>query len=140
MVLSAVLTVAFSAALNAALNLPASASHDKTVRVWDAMTGLLLHTLEGHTSRVTSLAFSRNGLYLETDQGLTLLPPPAQSISALAPQLPTRRIFVAERWLTAYAEDLLWIPASYQPSCTAVHGSRAALGYSSGRVLLLELL
>jgi hypothetical protein len=34
----------------------ASASHDRTIRLWDLQTGNALHVLEGHTSVVTSLA------------------------------------------------------------------------------------
>jgi hypothetical protein len=32
--------------------------HDETVRVWDAKTGQSLHTLQGHTDYVSSVAFS----------------------------------------------------------------------------------
>ena len=39
----------------------ASASHDNTVRLWDATTGQLLQTLEGHTNWVRSVAFSPQG-------------------------------------------------------------------------------
>ncbi|KAK2470482.1 hypothetical protein H9L39_18099 [Fusarium oxysporum f. sp. albedinis] len=39
----------------------ASASWDKTVRVWDATTGHYQATLEGHGDTVTSVAFSPNG-------------------------------------------------------------------------------
>ncbi|KAN0117092.1 putative beta transducin-like protein [Hyaloscypha variabilis] len=38
-----------------------SGSRDKTVRLWDAATGILLQTLEGHTLSVTSVAFSHDG-------------------------------------------------------------------------------
>jgi WD40 repeat protein len=38
-----------------------SASRDKTVKIWDARTGRLLHTLEGHTNGVFSAAFSPDG-------------------------------------------------------------------------------
>jgi WD40 repeat protein len=38
-----------------------SGSDDETVRLWDAATGALLQTLEGHTSSVTSVAFSPDG-------------------------------------------------------------------------------
>lgn len=39
----------------------ASASHDWTVRLWDAQTGQCLHVLREHTDRVRSVAFSPNG-------------------------------------------------------------------------------
>ncbi len=42
----------------------ASASNDRTVRLWDAATGQLLHTLAGHSGRVNQLAFSADGRWL----------------------------------------------------------------------------
>ncbi|KAK2052003.1 WD40 repeat-like protein [Colletotrichum caudatum] len=42
----------------------ASASWDKTVKVWDAATGQCLQTLEGHGDRVKSVAFSGDGTQL----------------------------------------------------------------------------
>jgi WD40 repeat protein len=39
----------------------ASASDDKTVRMWDGETGALLQTLEGHTGWVRSVTFSPDG-------------------------------------------------------------------------------
>jgi WD40 repeat protein len=44
--------------------LPASASEDKTVRLWDPATGAALQTLEGHTSPVNSVAFSHDSKLL----------------------------------------------------------------------------
>jgi WD40 repeat protein len=35
-----------------------SGSHDKTVRLWDAITGAALQTLKGHLGMVGSVAFS----------------------------------------------------------------------------------
>jgi WD40 repeat protein len=116
----------------------ASASDDNTVRVWDAKTGQPLHTLErvGWPNRV---AFSEDGSRLLTDHGTLLLPPWAVSASATSPQAPAKTIFVAGRWFTLYAEDVLWIPTDYRPSCNAVHSCRVAFGYSSGKVLFLEI-
>jgi WD40 repeat protein len=38
-----------------------SGSGDKTVRIWDAVSGAALHTLQGHTDWVRSVAFSSDG-------------------------------------------------------------------------------
>ncbi|MCS7261507.1 MAG: hypothetical protein NZ765_12160, partial [Anaerolineae bacterium] len=39
----------------------ASGSDDWTVRVWEVSSGRRLHTLQGHSSYVTSVAFSPDG-------------------------------------------------------------------------------
>jgi WD40 repeat protein len=39
-----------------------SGSHDHTVRIWDAVSGTIQHTLKGHTGWVSSVAFSFDGL------------------------------------------------------------------------------
>ena len=132
---SAVSSVAFSAAGDRL----ASASWDKTVRVWDAKTSQLLHTLKG-TGWVQTIAFLSGGSCLETDHTLMLLPLLAQSTSICVPQLPAQSIFVRERWLTVGGEEMVWIPADYQPSCTAVYSSEVVFGFSSGKILFLALL
>ena len=39
----------------------ASGSHDKKVRLWDAVTGACVRTLEGHGGGVNSVCFSPDG-------------------------------------------------------------------------------
>ena len=41
-----------------------SVSVDKTLRIWDAKTGVQLSTLEGHSGRVRSVAFSPDGSHI----------------------------------------------------------------------------
>ena len=43
-----------------------TASDDQTARLWDAATGKALVTLEGHTDRVWSAAFSPDGTRVVT--------------------------------------------------------------------------
>jgi WD40 repeat protein len=45
-------------------SLVVSGSEDTTVKVWDACTGSLLHTIQAHTSGVNSIVFSPNGRLL----------------------------------------------------------------------------
>jgi WD40 repeat protein len=42
----------------------ASASYDKTVKIWDTGSGVCLQTLEGHSDRVSSVAFSYDSAQL----------------------------------------------------------------------------
>jgi WD40 repeat protein len=42
----------------------ASVSYDQTVKLWEAGTGVALQTLEGHSSAVTTVAFSPDGKVL----------------------------------------------------------------------------
>ena len=42
----------------------ASASDDKTIKLWDPASGALRHILEGHSGRVNSVAFSKDGRLL----------------------------------------------------------------------------
>ncbi len=44
----------------------ASGSEDRTVKLWDASTGLCLKNLQGHTNWILSVAFSPNGNILAT--------------------------------------------------------------------------
>lgn len=47
----------------------ASVGSEHAIRVWDSRTGRLLHILRGHSSPVTTLAFSRDGSLLASGDG-----------------------------------------------------------------------
>jgi WD40 repeat protein len=46
-----------------------SGSYDRTVRVWDAVSGEEKHTLNGHTGWISSVAFSPNGSQVISGSG-----------------------------------------------------------------------
>jgi WD40 repeat protein len=58
--------IVYSAAFNGDGSLIATASIDKTVRIWDGKSGTLIRSLLGHKGRVQSAAFSRDGKRMVT--------------------------------------------------------------------------
>ena len=93
----------------------ASASADRTVRLWDTATGAHQQTLEGHNSSVNSVAFSPDGRTVA---------------SALD---------VEGEWIVCGSETLLWLPPEYRATSVAVFGDIIALGHASGCVSIMEL-
>jgi WD40 repeat protein len=66
--------------------LVASASNDKTVRLWDAATGTCRSTLKSPSAFITHVDFSPDGQVLRTDKGDISLPqtPAVTSLEAAA--------------------------------------------------------
>ena len=52
-----------------------SASYDKTIRLWDASSGKILHILRSHTDRVNAVAWSPDGKHIASasDDGLVAM-------------------------------------------------------------------
>jgi WD40 repeat protein len=162
----------------------ASASHDETVRLWDAVTGAVLQTLEGHSNYVnavafspdgkqlasasgdgtarlwdaatgtvlqtleidgvvSTLSFSSDGLCIDTNLGRLQVDGTSLDSSVIPSPLflqsgASREVLIKKEWITCGRENMLWLPADYRPSCSAVRGEVVVLGYGSGRVLVFE--
>ena len=114
----------------------ASASSDRTVRLWDAATGAALQLL-GVDVAISRLSFSKEGPYLETDRELLSIQPPHTSTFPTQAQLP-HKIFVKEHWVTREMENLLWLPSNYRATCSAFQHNILALGHLSGHVTFIE--
>jgi WD40 repeat protein len=90
-----------------------SGSHDKTVRLWDAVTGAALQTLEGHSGSVSSVTFSPDGKLL-----------------------PTLR--VSSHWIVEDEANILWLPPDYRSTCEAIWDETVILGHASGRLSFFQ--
>lgn len=116
----------------------ASASYDRTVRLWDPRTGTTVQTLEVGVI-IQTLSFSVDGSCLETNRGLlnittSLLFPDA------SPSRPaySRGISVKGQWVVQGNDNLLWLPSEYRSTDLAVRGSVIVLGHASGHISFLE--
>jgi hypothetical protein len=121
--------------------LVASASVDKTVRLWEAATGTCRSTLEGHSSYVMAVAFSPDGQVLHTNQGdiplslpLVATPPSRQQ------QQQYSHILIQGQWILRNQQRFLWLPSEYRSTTTVVCKDMACLGLPFGRVVLLRIL
>ncbi len=128
-----------------------SGSYDKTVRLWDAVTGAALQTLEGHSGWVSSVAFSPDGKQVVsgsydktvrhweavTGAALKTLDGHSGNVYSMNSKQ-ENTLFVSKNWIIESGTKILWLPFEYRhPSCTAVWNQSLALGYSSGEVIII---
>ncbi|KIN07133.1 hypothetical protein OIDMADRAFT_174150 [Oidiodendron maius Zn] len=117
----------------------ASGSEDCTVRIWDAAIGVPLKTMRlKYYPHI--LSFSPDGPSLEISCGLLHLegleghyPLGISPQPALQPH-----IFLKGNWVLRNSERLLWLPAEYRGTCSAIRGNILASGHGDGRVTVME--
>ena len=130
----------------------ASASHDDTVRLWDAATGRCTQTIDvGTTFTLFDISFDPSNYYLLTEIGCldvglsskaweaTLEPVGAQKLE----QTQEPRQFgygfnSAHSWVTCNGRNMLWLPPDFRPSSSTVRGRSVGIGCASGRVLIID--
>jgi WD40 repeat protein len=121
----------------------ASASSDETVKIWDPATGQCVSTLRGY-SDLRNLQFHQsNSDLLHTELGTfdlrtvaisTVLGP--ASADHLLPIAVEYGLSSNRTWITYQGENLLWLPAEYRPSSSAISGTAVSIGCFSGRILI----
>jgi WD40 repeat protein len=109
----------------------ASASYDRTVRIWDASSGACLQTLEGHSGYVSS-----------ADLVSILALPHFDEIVSRPNQLVCQGIAISldNIWVSDKNQKLLWLPTEYRPVSSAISGRCVGLGGGSGRFLICRVL
>ncbi|KAI8710679.1 NACHT domain-containing protein [Fusarium sp. LHS14.1] len=125
----------------------ASGSHDETVKIWDAATGACLQTLNIGRA-IYHLSFDPMTTFLlYTEIGLLNLGHPA-----LPPAIDDRSTEITLRgvrhsgwgistngvWIVQDGKEMLWLPPDYRGGESAAVRSTVALGYRSGRVLVMK--
>jgi WD40 repeat protein len=136
----------------------ASASYDKTVKIWDASSGACLQTLKGHSDLVLSVAFSHDSTRLASaSDGKTVKIWDASSGACLQTLKGHRNIFnlagfetqqprhqfigisPGRTWITPNAQQRLWLPSEHRPAQSAVSGRYIGIGTGSGKVWIFCL-
>ena len=119
----------------------ASASRDKTVRLWaiDKANGTGEFKKKwrlANTQPFSRLLFLKDDRYLETSEGLLSLTEPGTSIHHGDS---TCMVFVNENWITRDGQDLFWLPPDYEATCSAFSNNLLVLGHPSGLVTFFTL-
>ena len=121
----------------------ASASDDKTVKVWDASSGECLQTLRIGRA-LQRISFDVTDSYLHTDIGTMDISALSGSITPaiLKHHNPVYQGLALSSdgvWITYNSENLVWLPPEYRPSCSAVSGKTIGIGIGTGRVRICKV-
>ncbi|KAF1952414.1 hypothetical protein CC80DRAFT_179990, partial [Byssothecium circinans] len=117
----------------------ASASDDKTVKIWDASSGECLQTFSVGKP-LFNTSFDATGSYLHTEVGtidIRVLSVSNMTPSVTDPQNPRYQgvgLAPSGAWITYNSENLVWLPSEYRPLCSAVSGKMIGIGVGSGKV------
>jgi len=121
-------------------------SEDSTVRLWDAMTGVSLATLLGHTKEVRSVAFTGDGQYVVSGSADATIHKwdvdaarrqTSESVADPVAVLASTRL--EDGWLVGPSGELiLWVPAEYRaylevpPSVLTINKSHVIVRAGAG--------
>ena len=115
----------------------ASASDDRTVRLWNPSTGQEVQKFE-HILFVTTVKFTIDNKTLLTNRGTLSIDNrllPGQAIESLT----NETIMIENEWIRRGECNHLWLPQEYRSGCSAFDGNTMAIGLNSGQVRFIHL-
>ena len=116
----------------------ASASWDRTVKIWDASSGKCLQTLNiGKT--LLNILFDTTGSCLHTEIGIIAINMTPCVTNPQNPRYQGGALSSDGAWIIYNSENLVWLPSEYRPSCSAVSGKTIGVGVGSGKVWMCNL-
>ena len=133
-----------------------SGSDDKTIKIWDVVTGACTQTLKGHSNAVRSVTFLPDSKLVASGSedttvkiwdaatGICTQTLKEYSGAVYSELIASWSGFNQDygisgdnRWITKGSENWLWLPPGCRPGCSAIAASTIAIGCSSGRVLIM---
>ena len=118
-------------------SLLASASDDRTVRLWNPATGQEVQKFEGIPS-VTTIKFAIDNKILLTNRGGLSIDDRLLSDQVIK-SLTNETILIKSEWIRRGECNLLWLPQEYRSGCSAFDRNTIAIGLSSGQVRFIQL-
>jgi WD40 repeat protein len=134
----------------------ASASCDKTMRVWNVVTGQVEQTLKSHLDWIYSIVFSPDGSELVLASGdMTVqlwnvaigqvektFKVHSDWISTMnfsdgSTSPPFYTVDTSRCWVTQNGSRVLYLPLDYRPGCITTTSSTLAIGAATGRVTII---
>jgi WD40 repeat protein len=119
--------------------LVASASHNRTVRVWETATDACRSVLEDQPSPILRIAFLPDGRTLRTNKGDISLLVDLVAVPFILQIEESSYTTVEGEWILRQTRRFLWLPPEYRNCTTAVCKDMVCLGCHSRRVMLLSL-
>ena len=121
-----------------------SLSDDKTVKIWDASSGVCLQMFSVGKA-FYGISFDITGSYLHTDIGTIDISTPSGSrlflsySEPLSPQYRGLALSADGVWITYNSENLIWLPSEYRPPCSVVSEKMIGIGVGTGRVWICKV-
>ena len=115
----------------------AMSDYHGAIEVWHLATERHLETVH-FNQYVTSLSFSADGTYLETDYGEIEL---GELLEDTHPSLPSSgfRWSIRDNWLMQGSRKMLWLPPDFRPERSAYRDGLFVLGRKSGGITFLKV-